>query len=162
MRNLKRERIIENIIQQLQDLEQDQLETVQQAILSISPQNPSRLHSLGKLLGFSWNEDKEEMIMELGPFNANIYGVAQGGALYTFADVAIGFKILNQLKEKQKVFTLEMKMNFIKKGSGSKLIAQTEILHWGRKTIIGQCRIFDESKDIIAQSLGTFYLEEEK
>lgn len=160
--NMEREQTIETIIHQLHRLDQSQLETICQSIQSVDPQSPSRLHLLGRLLGIVWDEENEKMMMHLGSFNANIYGVAQGGALYTLADVAIGFKILKRLKESQKVFTLEMKMNFIKKGSGRKLTAQGEILHWGRKTVVGQCRIFDESEELIAQSLGTFYIEEKK
>ena len=59
--------------------------------------------------------------MGLGPHNLNTYGVAQGGALYTLADVSIGFLILSDVSEGQKVLTLEMKMNFIKKGAGAYL-----------------------------------------
>lgn len=158
--NIDRKSTIETIIKQLHSLDQPQLETIHQTIRSVDPQSPTRLHNLGRILGIVWNDEREEMIMHLGSFNANIYGVAQGGALYTLADVAIGFKILKRLNEHQKVFTLEMKMNFIKKGTGSKLIAQSEIIHWGKNTIVGQSRIFDESKQVIAQSLGTFYVKE--
>ncbi|MGW6300711.1 PaaI family thioesterase [Peribacillus butanolivorans] len=76
--------------------------------------------------------------MTLGDFNTNTFGVTQGGAIYTLADVVIGYRILDQLKEKQKGFTLEMKMNFIKKGKGEKLAAKTEVIHWGRKTVVMQ------------------------
>jgi uncharacterized protein (TIGR00369 family) len=99
--------------------------------------------------------------MVLGAFNANTYGVAQGGAVYTLADVAIGYAILKRLNRNQKVFTIEMKMNFIKKGKGSKLHAKTEIIHWGRKTLVTQCQIHDDTGDIIAQSLGTFFIAED-
>ena len=156
--NIGRESTIETIIEQLHCLDQYQLETIHQAIQSINPQFSTRLHNLGRILGIVWNEESEEMIMHLGSFNANLYGVAQGGAVFTLADVATGFTILKRLKEHQKVFTLEMKMNFLKKGTGSKLIAQSEILHWGQNTVVGQSRILDESNQLIAQSLGTFYV----
>ncbi|MFB4164660.1 PaaI family thioesterase [Alteribacillus sp. JSM 102045] len=73
----------------------------------------------------------EKFVMDLGLQNKNIYGVAQGGAIYTLADVAIGFKIFSELKEHQKVFTLELKTNFIKKGKGNQLIAEPRFIHWG-------------------------------
>lgn len=100
--------------------------------------------------------------MILGDFNTNTFGVTQGGAIYSLADVAIGYRILDQLKEKQKVFTLEMKINFIKKGKGAKLAAKTELFHWGRQTVVIQCQILDENGEIVAHSLGTFYIVDDE
>ncbi len=100
--------------------------------------------------------------MILSDTNTNTFGVTQGGAIYSLADVAIGYRILDQLKEKQKVFTLEMKMNFIKKGKGAKLAAKTELFHWGRQTVVIQCQILDENVEIVAHSLGTFYIVDDE
>ena len=96
--------------------------------------------------------------MTLGPHNVNTYGVAQGGSLYTLADVAIGFMILKRLEDDQKVFTLEMKMNFIKKGAGAYLTATPTILRWGKTTVVAECTIEDSEGELVAKALGTFYV----
>lgn len=160
MQTSTKENIKEKITNLMDSLDLPQLETLHQAAASLQTSYDDRFHNLGRILGIDWNE-QGEMQMQLGAFNANTYGVTQGGALYTLADVAIGYMVLQQLQEGQKVFTLEMKMNFIKKGKGNKLTARPQALHWGRKTVVGQCDIYDEAENLVAHSIGTFYVVDE-
>jgi uncharacterized protein (TIGR00369 family) len=141
-------------MRELTNKEQEMITYIKELLGTPSSRN---LHLLGRLLGIEWN-DKGEATMKLGDFNGNTYGVAQGGALYTLADIAIGFEILDKLEANKKVVTLEMKMNFIKPGMGDLLVAKTEILHWGRTTVVGTAAILDEEGDLVAQSLGTFHV----
>lgn len=115
------------------------------------------MHFLGRFLGITQHADgKAEM--ELGLQNENTYGVAQGGAIYTLADVAIGFNILKNLAQEEKVFTLELKVNFIEKGQGDRLIAVPVILRQGRSTVVCECTVSDEKGTLVAKALGTFYI----
>lgn len=115
------------------------------------------MHFLGRFLGMVQNRDGTTE-MALGFQNENTYGVAQGGSIYTLADVAIGFSILQNLTEGEKVFTLELKVNFIEKGQGSHLIATPLILRQGRSTVVSECSIHDVSGKLVAKALGTFYI----
>ncbi|NME06982.1 PaaI family thioesterase [Psychrobacillus sp. BL-248-WT-3] len=119
------------------------------------------MHFLGRFLGITQNSDGTTK-MELGIQNENTYGVAQGGAIYTLCDVAIGFSILSNLKENEKVFTLELKVNFIKKGQGAYLLASPSILYQGKSTVVSECNITDENGDLVAKGLGTFYIVRDK
>ncbi|MDR7076059.1 acyl-coenzyme A thioesterase PaaI-like protein [Neobacillus niacini] len=101
MQTLTKGKMIENIIDQMNCLNLPQLETLHKAVGALQATSYEKFHNLGKILGIVWNE-QGEIQMHLGAFNANTYGVAQGGALYTLADVAVGYKILNQLKASQK------------------------------------------------------------
>ncbi|MGN7385404.1 PaaI family thioesterase [Sporosarcina sp. SAFN-015] len=155
--------LLETIASKLDGLSIKQLEEVDyllSAYMDLSePQegNKASMHLYGRLTGLKQLEE-DQVEMSLGPHNVNTYGVAQGGSLYTLADVAIGFMILRRLSENQKVFTLEMKMNFIKKGSGSQLLALPSIVRWGKTTIVAECTIEDSEGDIVAKALGTFYV----
>lgn len=155
--------LLETIASKLDGLSLKQLEEVDyllSAYMDLSePQegNKASMHLYGRLTGLKQLEG-DQVVMSLGLHNVNTYGVAQGGSLYTLADVAIGFMILRRLSENQKVFTLEMKMNFIKKGSGSQLIALPTIVRWGKTTIVAECTIEDSEGDIVAKALGTFYV----
>ncbi|MFD4820750.1 PaaI family thioesterase [Peribacillus butanolivorans] len=115
------------------------------------------MHLFGRFAGLK-QLDAGKMEMGLGLQNVNTYGVAQGGSIYTLADVAIGFKILERLLQGQKVFTLEMKVNFINKGVGTRLIATPSILRWGKSTVVAECTIEDDGGEIVAKALGTFYV----
>jgi len=66
--------------------------------------------------------------------------------------------ILKRLEEEQKVYTLEMKVNFIAKGLGSKLIASPSTLSWGSRTVVSECTIEDEQGNLVAKALGTFFI----
>jgi len=115
------------------------------------------MHFIGRFLGIKQNEDGTTK-MNLGIQNENTYGVAQGGAIYTLADVAIGFNILKNLEPGEKVFTLELKINFIKKGYGLYLIATPTILYQGKNTVVSECSITDDKGKLVAKALGTFYI----
>jgi uncharacterized protein (TIGR00369 family) len=115
------------------------------------------MHFLGRFLGIKQMSDGTTE-MKLGIQNENTYGVAQGGSIYTLADIAIGFSILKNLAEGEKVFTLELKVNFIEKGQGSRLIANPSILRQGKNTVVSECSITDEKGKLIAKALGTFYI----
>lgn len=118
------------------------------------------LHYNGRFLGINL-DDQGEMTMSLGLQNENTYGVAQGGALYTFADIAIGYHIMTKIPKDCKVFTLEMKMNYVKPGKGNKLFAKPHINHLGKNTVVSECKILDEEGDLVAIALGTFFLKRE-
>lgn len=148
---------INAVLSQLQKLTTEQLKQVQRGIEATIASSDGGLHAFGRFLGIEW-EENDQVSMRLGVHNANAYGVAQGGALYSLADIAIGYFILKRLPPEEQVFTLEMKMNFIKKGIGNRLFATPRILHWGRTTIVADCQIMDEEQNIVAVSSGTFYI----
>ncbi len=149
-------------MEELKGLSTDQLEEVQRVIQGykssmIKKEAGWNLHYFGRFIGVDEDEHGRD-IMRLGKYNENTFGVAQGGALYTFADICLGKAIINRLNEGEKIFTLEMKMNYIKNGLGEKLYAKPNFLHWGNTTVVAQCNIEDENETLIAHALGTFYI----
>jgi uncharacterized protein (TIGR00369 family) len=156
-----KKQLFQQLVDQLQQFDVAELKVVQHAMVSLNASSEGGLHYFGRFLGIEWGEDGEAC-MHLGPQNANTYGVAQGGALYTFADIAIGYLILEGLGPQQKVYTLELKMNYIKKGEGKRVIAKPQILHKGRYTVVADCRIEDEQGVLVAHAMGTFFLDKGK
>lgn len=160
----KRTEQIKAIQKQLHALKDHELEEMEHLLSLYQDQtvtedhpNAVPMHFLGRFLGITQNQDGTSE-MRLGLQNANTYGVAQGGAIYTLADVAIGFSILQDVEEGQKVLTLELKVNFIEKGQGSRLIASPIILRRGRSTVVSECAVMDEQGRLVAKALGTFYI----
>lgn len=151
---------IETNLQSLSSMELHQISYLLSLYQVSSKNEPTKeipMHFLGRFLGITQNSNGTTK-MELGIQNENTYGVAQGGAIYTLCDVAIGFNILKNVKENEKVFTLELKVNFIKKGHGSFLLASPTILYQGRSTVAAECEITDENGELVAKGLGTFYI----
>ena len=151
------------IMEQLEGLSAKELEEVHYFLSSYKnsptaePERHVPMHFFGRLAGLR-QLDNNQVEMNLGMHNLNTYGVAQGGAIYTLADVSIGFMLLNQVETGKKVFTLELKVNFIRKGEGKRLIASPTVLNMGRKTVVAECAIEDEEGNLVAKALGTFYI----
>lgn len=141
---------------QIENLSENELYYIQHTLDAIEASRNESMHFFGCFLGMK--EVENGIQMDLGKHNENTYGVTQGGALYTLADMAIGFYILQRLHPNEEVYTIELKVNFIKKGTGKHLLAETDILHWGRTTVVANCSIRDEEQNIVAQGLGTFYI----
>ncbi|MBK5502678.1 PaaI family thioesterase [Peribacillus sp. TH14] len=134
-----------------------ELKHIQHMIHTMKCPERGGLHYLGRFLGINLTEI-DRISMDLGMQNANKYGVAQGGAVYTLADVALGYKIISDVGDESKVLTIELKVNYMKQGKGRKLYAEPIILHQGKSTVVGQCMILDEQNDVIAAALGTFFV----
>ncbi|GMA60362.1 PaaI family thioesterase [Alicyclobacillus fastidiosus] len=153
---------VRDIVDTLSTFSEEQLREVQRIVQVLSSgECVNRLHYFARFLGIHWNEGGQ-CTMTLGTYNENTYKVAQGGALYTFADVAIGFEILKKLRDQEKVFTVEMKMNFLKQGTGKSLSASVDFLHWGRTTVVAQCSIIDTQLKTVAHAVGTFIVVRER
>ncbi|WP_144475733.1 PaaI family thioesterase [Cytobacillus oceanisediminis] len=146
-----------DILKEIENLSSEERNQVFHVIKALKG-SKKQLHYTGRLLGIGF-EVNGEMSMELGMQNANTYDVAQGGALYTLADVAIGFHIMTRIPKESQVFTLELKMNYIRPGKGKKLYAKPSIIHLGKSTVVSECKIIDEKGQTVAIALGTFFLK---
>ena len=140
-------------LEQLTDEELTHAETFIDALFTTE----KNVHYFGKFLEI--DKYKSGYKMKLGKNTENTYGVAQGGAVFSLADIAIGFHLKEILMEEANVFTLELKMNFIKGGKGSYLYAYPEILHLGNTTAVTECLISDDEGETVAKAIGTFYLK---
>lgn len=148
-----------DILKELEDLSSEELNQISHVIRALKG-SKKELHYTGRLLGIEF-EDNGEMSMKLGMQNANTYDVAQGGALYTLADVSIGYYIMTKIPENLQVYTLELKMNYIRPGKGKKLFAKPSIVHLGKSTVVSECKIIDEQDKLVAIALGTFFLKKD-
>lgn len=149
------ESIIDEITETFNDVDYSNLESWLAAYKSIKTRP---FHLLGHFLKISWvNENSAKMF--LGTNNSNRYGNAHGGALYTLADLVIAEDIMHRLEDKRDVFTLELKMNYIRKAKGPYVIGKSEILHLGNRTAVAECSIYNEENDLVAKAFGTFFID---
>lgn len=88
--------------------------------------------------------------------HVNFYGFAHGGALASIADTAMGSACLSIGK---KVVTIEMNFNCIKPAlAGQTVVAEANILHNGKKTIVAEAEIRGEDGTMIVKARGTFFV----
>ena len=84
----------------------------------------------------------------------NPHGYAHGGAIYSVADLAAGAACCYG---GHSVVTLSGSINYIKAGSGVKLLAHAEVISKGGHTAVIGVRITNEKEILIAQATFTMY-----
>lgn len=72
---------------------------------------------------------------------AQYRGVTHGGALSTLLDTAATFATNSLLSDEQDSVTIELKVNFLKPGTGRHLDASAEVIHHGRTTSITKVEV---------------------
>jgi acyl-CoA thioesterase len=88
--------------------------------------------------------------------HSNLYGVAHGGALASLADTAMGMACATV---GNRVVTLDMNINYIKGAKPAKAITcLAKVVHCGKKTMVVESNIYDESQNLLTVARATFYV----
>lgn len=87
----------------------------------------------------------------------NVYGTVHGGAISTMADVSMGYVVFENLREDERLTTLEMKINYIAAVSSGILTAQAKLIKRTRNLAVVESRVECEGR-LVAIALGTYYL----
>ena len=85
----------------------------------------------------------------------NGVGIAHGGTLMALADTAGAIATVINLPPGARTTTIESKTNFIAAARGGTLRAEATPLHRGRRTMVWQTRIFDETGRTISLTTQT-------
>lgn len=102
---------------------------------------------------------ESEAELPIDSFTLNSRNVVQGGAIMTLADFAFA-GASNAMG--QTTVSTGLNVNFIRPGSGKKLIARAKKIHHGRSTCLYQVDVVnDEGKLISSVSVSGFIVSEE-
>ena len=82
-------------------------------------------------------------------------GVVQGGLIATLADHAIYLAVRSLMKEDETSVTVELKVNFIAPASAGELAAEAEVVSRGRRIVVSDVKVHDDSGTLIARGLCT-------
>lgn len=92
--------------------------------------------------------------MTLGPQHMNGIGIAQGGAIFTLADVAFGAACN---AGNPPTVALQVSVTFLKAAPGGTLTAEARALGTPRKVGSYDVRVTDEAGDLVASFQGLAY-----
>jgi uncharacterized protein (TIGR00369 family) len=84
------------------------------------------------------------------------YGVAHGGAITSLADSALAIALMTQIEPGQRVFTIELKVNFLMSIESGEMIAEARVVHKGRRIAVGEVDIKDNEGRMVAKMLSTY------
>ena len=100
-----------------------------------------------------------EAELPITPDMMNSRGVVQGGAIMTLADFA--FAGASNAMGHTTVST-GLNINFIRPGSGKKLIAKARKIHHGRSTCLYQVDVFNEENKLVAAVSVSGFIVDDK
>lgn len=84
------------------------------------------------------------------------YGNVHGGAIAGLLDTSIAVAVNQLLDSEEGASTVEMKLNYLRPVKSGTLLAESKIIHKGKKTVVGQCEIKDDEGNMVAFGTGTF------
>ncbi len=84
------------------------------------------------------------------------YGIAHGGAIASLADSAVAMALIDLVDPRDRIATIEFKINFFASVDKGKLEAHAKIIHKGSKTAVGDVEVVDEKGKLVAKLLATY------
>ena len=100
-----------------------------------------------------------EAVMEITDNNLNGLGIAQGGAIFTLADLAFA-GASNAAGFRTVAFTSNI--SFVRPGTGKRLRAIATEVSRGRRTGVYSVQVFNDDGKVVAHGTTTGFISEEK
>ena len=99
--------------------------------------------------------DRVLATLHILPEHMQPWGIVHGGAVMTLADTVAGAGAYMNLETGRETVTVELKINFVGAVRDGTIQAEALPLHRGRTTSIWETRLTDETGKLIAVSLST-------
>jgi uncharacterized protein (TIGR00369 family) len=138
--------------------EKEMLRLAMQAIKQKRERKSAYLSGMLGLSGEFIDDHTYQFRVPITPFMINRSGVVHGGITASLADSTMGSLINKRLPEGYYAVTSEMKVNYLRVGIGTELIAQAKLIHKGQTLVVAQCEITNERGHKIAFASATFYV----
>ena len=84
------------------------------------------------------------------------YGIVHGGAIASLGDSAVAMALIGLGDPRDRITTIEFKVNFFAPVSKGELEAHAKIIHRGSKTAVGDVEITSEEGKLVAKVLATY------
>ncbi len=115
-----------------------------------------------QLLGMEVIEIKEGESKIQMPFKQGLthpYGIVHGGAIASLADSSVAMALISLVEPKDRITTIEFKINFFAPVSQGDLEAHAKIIHKGSKTAVGDVEVKNEKGKLIAKVIATYSIK---
>jgi uncharacterized protein (TIGR00369 family) len=112
-----------------------------------------------RLLGMEITEIKKRESRIQMPFKQELthpYGIVHGGAIASLADSAVAMALISLVEPKDRITTIEFKINFFAPISKGELKAHAKIIHKGSRTAVGDVEVVNEEGKFVAKAIATY------
>ncbi len=106
--------------------------------------------------------DRVEAVLNVRQEHKQPWGIVHGGAVMALADTVAGAGAYMNLEGGQETVTVELKINLIGAVRDGTIRAEALPLHRGRSTSIWETRLTDDTGKLIAVSLSTHLVLEQR
>jgi uncharacterized protein (TIGR00369 family) len=89
-------------------------------------------------------------LVDVGPNVVHPGGFVHGGAIASLGDSAAAWATFSLLNEDETYTTIEFKCNFLRGKTSGRLRAEATTVHRGRKTVVLDVRVTDETSRLVA------------
>lgn len=101
-------------------------------------------------------EGGAEVRLEITEPILNSLGLVHGGVICSLVDHAIGAAVAFAVGRERRAVTAELKLNFLAPARSGMLVARGRLLREGKRLIVGEAEVIDQSGRMIAKALGTW------
>jgi len=112
-----------------------------------------------RLLGLEVTEIKEGESTIQMLFKQDLthpYGFVHGGAIASLADSAVAMALGSLVEPKDRITTIEFKINFFVPVNKGEVKAHAEIIHKGSRTAVGDVEVINEEGKLVAKVIATY------
>jgi acyl-CoA thioesterase len=112
-----------------------------------------------QLLGMEIMEIKEGESKIRMPFKQGLthpYRIVHGGAIASLADSSVAMALISLVEPKDRIATIEFKINFFVPVTKGQLEAHAKIIHKGSKTAVGDVEVKNEEGKLVAKVIATY------
>ncbi|MCP4720039.1 MAG: PaaI family thioesterase, partial [Desulfobacteraceae bacterium] len=99
--------------------------------------------------------DRAEVVLDLGPYHMQPFGIVHGGVLATLIDTATFWSAFLRLPEDTGLVNVDLKLNYLKPAMEGRLTAFGTCIQAGKSISYSEARVEDKSGKIIAHGTST-------
>ena len=85
-------------------------------------------------------------------------GVAHGGVSAALVDSAVGLALCTIIDRGSAIRTISLQVNFLAPAKPGSLTARGAIVHSGKQTAVGECRVTDEDGKLVSNGTATYMI----
>lgn len=124
-----------------------------------------RVHQIpyAKLLGLELVDLKKgwaEMRLSMDRRHKNYFDSMHGGAISSLIDSVVFMALRPYIPPELVLTTVEMKLNYLRPVNHGALRATARIVHWGRRTMLGEADVFNQQGKLVAKGMVTYMVVE--
>ena len=112
-----------------------------------------------QLLGMEVKEIKDGESKIQMPFKEGLthpYKIVHGGAIASLADSSVAIALISLVEPKDRIATIEFKINFLAPVRKGRLEAHAKIIHKGSKIAVGDVEVTNEEGKLVAKVMATY------